>query len=125
MLIEGNCQSKANSRRAVPRRTKQGKPFTAFIKSASAQKFFDDAIIQLKAQWTPKPPLEGPVAMRAEIHYQSRRNDLDESLIMDALQKANVILNDRQIHEKHIYKYYDPIFPRVEVSVRLIEEEQD
>lgn len=61
------------------------------------------------------------------IWYASRRPDLDESLILDLLQvdekkykdKKGVILNDRQVREKHIYWRLDPENPRCEI--RLVE----
>ncbi len=72
-------------------------------------------------------PLELPVVATITIWYASRRPDLDESLILDLLQVdekkfkdgKGVILNDRQVREKHVYWRLDPDNPRCEI--RLVE----
>jgi len=51
------------------------------------------------------------------VWYQSRRNDLDVSLLMDCLQRCGVIENDRSIREQHLFGYVDPEAPRVEVEL--------
>ena len=55
--------------------------------------------------------------MTSTIYYASRRPDLDESLIMDGLQKAGILKNDRQIKEKHIYNRIDKVRPRAEIEI--------
>jgi hypothetical protein len=73
-------------------------------------------------------PLELPLVATITIWYASRRPDLDESLILDLLQvdekkyrdTKGVILNDRQVREKHVYWRLDPTNPRCEI--RLVEE---
>jgi Holliday junction resolvase RusA-like endonuclease len=50
------------------------------------------------------------------IHYASRRPDLDESVILDAMQGI-VYKNDRQVKEKQIYWGLDPQNPRCEILV--------
>ncbi len=72
-------------------------------------------------------PLTAPVVAHITIWYASRRPDLDESLILDLLQvdekkyrdTKGVILNDRQVREKHVYWKLDPANPRCEI--RLVE----
>lgn len=112
MILFGNLQSKSNSRMLVTN-PKTKKPI--FIKSAKARKTFNDMALQANAQWN-KPPLEGPVSLMATIYYQSRRSDLDESLLMDLLEGV-CYLNDRQIEHKNIWKKFDKDNPRVEVEV--------
>ena len=99
------CASKANSRRLV-----RGRHGLMSIKSPAALAFVAAAARQIP---TLPVPLDGPVALWARLVYGSHRPDLDEALVMDALQ-GRLIKNDRQIVEKHIWKAVDPRCPRVE-----------
>lgn len=111
--ILGNLQSKANSRRMI-------RPGLV-IKSKTALEFEASALMQLKAPMRARKPFEKPVACEFTVYYQSRRSDLDTSLIRDILQKAGVYLNDRQIDECHEWKHIDKTNPRVEILVYEIE----
>jgi len=64
--------------------------------------------------------LKKPLRLIATVFYQSRRSDLDVSAIMDGLQAAGVIANDRFIIEQHLYAEVDSANPRVELTVELI-----
>jgi len=107
--ILGNLQSKANSRRMI-------RPGLV-IKSKAALDFEQYALMQLKSPMRGRKPFIKPVACEFTVHYQSRRSDLDTSLIRDILQKAGVYLNDRQIEEAHEYRHIDKLNPRVEILV--------
>jgi Holliday junction resolvase RusA-like endonuclease len=107
-VIHGETASKANSRRLV---TIDGRP--ASIKSDKALAWLRDAIRQIANK--PPAPFEGDIGMDCRIYYASRRPDLDESLVMDMLQHAGVIRNDRSIREKHVFGYVDRRNPRVEI----------
>lgn len=104
--IYGELASKSNSRQ----KTRDGR----FIKSQKARQFEKDALPQL--QFSGKP-IEGDVVLEATIYYASRRPDLDESLLMDVLEKAGVYHNDRQIRQKNIIGEVDKHNPRVEFTV--------
>lgn len=110
-VIEGEPASKANSRRLV---TFGKRP--ASIKSAKALAYVAHARRQINA---PAEPIEGDVIFTATIHYATRRPDLDESLILDVLQAAGVIRNDRQVREKHVYWALDRERPRAEIEIKL------
>lgn len=100
--------SKANSRQLVHL---NGRP--AFIKSAKARQYMKDF------QWQcPKlnPLITGDIAVHIRIFYASRRPDLDESVILDAMQ-GNIYENDRQVKEKHIYHGLDKENPRSEIVI--------
>lgn len=112
--ILGNLQSKANSRRMI-------RPGLV-IKSKVALEYVNSALMQLKAPMRSRKPFEKPVACEFTVYYQSRRSDLDTSLIRDVLQTAGVYLNDRQIVECHEYKHLDKTNPRVEILVYELEE---
>ncbi|MCG3772253.1 MAG: hypothetical protein JW384_03460 [Nitrosomonadaceae bacterium] len=109
--IYGEPASKSNSRRIVRR----GKHI-AVIKSSKALSYLDAFKIQC-----PKPPkmLEGDLVVTMTIYYASRRPDLDESLILDAMQ-GFIYLNDRQVKERHTYWGLDKENPRAEILVESI-----
>jgi hypothetical protein len=115
--IYGEPASKANSRRAV-----RIAGSSRLIKSAKALSYSKVFRQQLPIV---EKPLELPCVAEIIIWYASRRPDLDESLILDLLQvdekkygdTKGVILNDRQVREKHIYWRLDPDNPRCEIKL--------
>lgn len=113
--IFGECASKANSRELVWRKDKKtGKKVPRFIKSAKARTFEQEVRIQ-----APKLPilLLGDLTASIRIFYKDNRPDLDESIILDAIQNI-IYKNDRQVREKHVYHAIDKQNPRVEVYIR-------
>lgn len=110
--IFGNLASKSNSRKLV---TIGGR--TRFIKSERALSFQQTANLQIPAKY--KQHVTKSIKMTAHIYYDSRRPDLDPSLLMDILEKAGVYQNDRQIVEQHLYKHLDKNDPRVEVVIEI------
>ena len=54
-----------------------------------------------------------------DVYYDSRRPDLDNSLkvVLDCLQKAEVIKNDNKCIEIIAKKHLDKIDPRIEFSL--------
>jgi len=116
-VVYGEPASKANSRRLVSFKRKGGagtRP--ALIKSQKALDYNDAFRLQC-----PKlsPLMEGDVSVTITIYYASRRPDLDESVILDAMQGL-VYLNDRQVKEKHIFWGLDKERPRAEIIVHLL-----
>jgi len=116
-VVYGEPASKANSRRLVSFKRKGGagsRP--ALIKSQKALEY--NEAFQRKC---PKmsPLIEGDVSVTITIYYASRRPDLDESVILDAMQGL-VYLNDRQVKEKHIFWGLDKTNPRAEIIVELL-----
>lgn len=111
LVILGEAASKANSRIPVPAKSREGKPFIRFIKSEKAQEFVRQAEKQLP---TLSPLLTGPLVLYCRVFYASERPDLDTSLVEDVLQ-GRVIVNDRQLREKHLYHAIDRANPRVEI----------
>jgi Holliday junction resolvase RusA-like endonuclease len=116
-VVYGEPASKANSRRLVSFKRKGGagtRP--ALIKSQKALDYNDAFRLQC-----PKlsPLMEGDVSVTITIYYASRRPDLDESVILDAMQGL-VYLNDRQVKEKHIFWGLDKERPRAEIIVELL-----
>ncbi|CAB4122907.1 hypothetical protein UFOVP28_70 [uncultured Caudovirales phage] len=117
----GQCASKSNSRRIVFRKRESGKgrrPIS--IKSASAFEFstaFEEQCPKFDA------PLLGDLKLSCNIYYSSNRPDLDESLVMDLLQKCGVVKNDRQFRCKDIRHGVDKKRPRVEITISQMEDE--
>lgn len=108
--VLGSPQSKANSRRLVfNHKTKR----PMFIKSARALSYTQAFTMQC-----PKlaSPLEDDVAVWIKIFYESRRPDLDDSIILDAMQGA-IYVNDRQVKERHVYWNLDRANPRATIVV--------
>jgi Holliday junction resolvase RusA-like endonuclease len=116
--ILGEPASKSNQRQIV---RMGGRP--RLIKSKKALSYA--RWFQLQAQYglkTPSidQPIEGDVLMWCRISYASRRPDLDESLIMDALQAAAIIKNDRQIKAKVVLWALDRDNPRSEIKLACL-----
>lgn len=121
--ILGAPQSKANSRKIV---TIAG--HAASIKSDKARSYVAHALRQLMTQMGKQPPLEGPVVVTITIYYPDRRQDLDPSLILDVMQAQRdkrtklllwpgVYVNDRQVHQMHLFRAVDKLNPRSEIQV--------
>ena len=106
--VYGEPASKANSRRLVRFGSR-----VASIKSAKALGYVDAFQLQCPRL---KTVITTPVAVFIEIFYSSRRPDLDDSLILDAMQ-GRVIKNDRQIQERHILWNLDRANPRAVIRV--------
>ncbi len=115
-VIFGEPASKANSRRLVAFKRKGGGSRPALIKSQKALDY--NTSFQ---QQCPRcsPLIEGDVSVTMTIYYGSRRPDLDESVILDAMQGL-VYLNDRQVKEKHIFWGLDKERPRAEIIVEQL-----
>ena len=109
--IYGEPASKANSRRLVSFRGK-----ARFIKSKKALDFIKQFQQQIPSGIT---PVGGDLKVTITIFYASRRPDLDESLILDAMQ-GFVYANDRQVKEKHIFWRLDRANPRSEIRVEKL-----
>lgn len=113
LILYGTLYQKGNSRRIVfNKRTR--KPMV--IKSDKALSAFNSFVMQAQAQKTGEP-LKGLLSLRATIYYPDNRHDLEDSMLCDALQKAEIIENDRQIVEKILYKKFDKEKPRIELII--------
>jgi len=106
--IHGEPASKSNSRKIVRFGTRP-----AIIKSAKARRYLK----QFEAQCKILDQLfEGDVGVEMTIFYVTRRPDLDESLILDAMEQK-IYGNDRQVKEKVIRHGLDKENPRAEIRV--------
>ena len=107
-IIYGEPASKANSRKLVKFGNRP-----AFIKSDKARAYLKDFKLQVPTLDT---LMEGELVVTMTIWYKSRRPDLDESLILDAME-GHIYKNDRQVREKHIYWGLDKTNPRANISI--------
>ncbi len=106
--ILGSAQSKANSRRMA---LVNGSP--RFIKSKAALSYLHDFLKQCPYL---DPMFECDLTVEINLYYQSRRNDVDESLVLDAMQ-GRIFRNDRQVRRKIITGYIDKENPRAEIVI--------
>lgn len=101
--------------RMIVRNPKTGKPFS--IKKPEVSQAFHDFIIQAKNEWGGRPPVPQPATLKATIYYPSKRSDLDDGMLMDVLEKARIVENDRHIWRKEITKGINKDLPRVDFDV--------
>ena len=116
LTIAGEPASKSNSRRFVSIR---GRP--AFIKSKKAIDYSKNFELQCPTYDT---LYEEDLAIAIKIFYQSKRPDLDESLVLDLLQ-GKVYKNDRSIKLKYVEWGLDREFPRILVVVGPVERREE
>lgn len=109
LVVYGEPASKANSRKIVKFGNRP-----ASIKSDKARAF--EASVKQQVKELPRLMTEKLVAF-IRIYYASERPDLDESIILDALQGL-IYRNDRQVREKHVYHEIDRENPRFEIVLR-------
>lgn len=109
--ILGHMPRKSNSRRIV---VIDGKHKN--IKSKAAILWMTAAVLQVQMVMRQQKVTQytQPVALYADIYYRSERSDLSSELLMDCLEKADLIKNDRQIHHQSLTRYVDKYNPRVE-----------
>ena len=108
--IHGEPASKSNQRQIVHHRATK-RPMV--IKSKKARNYLRGFEKQCPVC---NPLLEGELAVTMTIYYASRRPDLDESLVLDAMQ-GKIYANDRQVREKHIHHGLDKENPRTDITV--------
>jgi len=116
LTIVGEPASKANSRRLV---SIKGRP--AFIKSKKAIDYSKSFALQCPTYDT---LYEEDLVIALKIFYQSKRPDLDESLILDLLQ-GRVYKNDRSIKLKYVEWGLDRQFPRILVVLGPVERKEE
>ena len=109
LVILGEPASKANSRRIVNIRGRM-----VPIKSQKALDYVTSLRLQAAAQMSAM--IEGDLRVEMMIHYASRRPDLDESVILDALQGI-AYANDRQVKQRMTYWGLDKDMPRAVIRI--------
>jgi endodeoxyribonuclease RusA len=110
--ILGQPYSKANARKLA---TVKGRK--RFIKSDAALGYLKTFAMQCPVL---DPMFQGDIHVELDIFYASRRPDLDESLILDAMQNR-IYRNDRQVRRKTVTGWVDAERPRVVIRVSPLE----
>ncbi|MGF6978975.1 Holliday junction resolvase RusA-like endonuclease [Paraburkholderia sp. JPY465] len=142
-VIHGEPASKANSREIVSRKMRDAwggiKTRPMSIKSDKARAYERVALLQVPP--AARVELTGPVRVTMRIFYATERPDLDESVILDALQsryrtvrrkgrdvrecvRKGVFANDRQVRQKFIFHGIDRANPRAEIIVETLQAQQ-
>jgi Holliday junction resolvase RusA-like endonuclease len=69
--------------------------------------------------------LEKPLNFIIDVYYPNRRSDLDNcfKVVLDCLQKAEVIKNDNKVIQIIARKFIDPANPRIDFKVEEFEKE--
>ena len=112
LMITGEPASKANSRRLVTINNR-----AAFIKSKKAILYSKDFEKQCPVL---DDLYEEDLAVAMKIYYQSRRPDLDESLILDLLQ-GKVYKNDRSVKLRYTEWGLDREYPRTYIVLGALD----
>lgn len=114
--IQGAVPSKSNSYKL----TNRGK-FASMYKAKGLKAYEKMFYLQVPAE-ARGVELKGLLKVFLSVYYTSNRLDLDNSakIILDCMQDAKVMKNDRQVVELHMYKHIDKKNPRVEIEVKEI-----
>ena len=113
--IRGNCPSKSNCYKVIRLGNRCG--LGKQKKLESYENSFKIQMLNYKYDI-----IESEFKFVIDVYYDSRRPDLDSSLkvVLDCLQKAEVIKNDNKCLEIVAKKHLDKIDPRVEFIITPI-----
>ena len=115
-IITGNVPSKSNCYKVIRLGNRCGlgkqKHLEVYEKSFKAQ----------ISEYKKEPIIDGLFSFEIDVYYDSRRPDLDNSLkvVLDCLQKAEVIKNDNKCMQILAIKHLDKDNPRCEFSIKPI-----
>jgi Holliday junction resolvase RusA-like endonuclease len=119
LIIKGNPPSKSNSYKII---TIYG--HGSLGKTSALKKYERDFALQIPE--TCKNQLTACKWYRIylAVYFDSNRQDLDNAakIILDCLQKNEVIKNDRWVKFLGMAKYLDKTNPRVEIQIEDLEE---
>ena len=112
-IILGKVPSKSNCYKIIKINGK-----STIGKSAAVESYERKFFLQCKHR---KMRIKNYFALRLDVFYETNSPDLDNSLkvILDCLQKCEVIVNDRYCTEIHARKFVDKKNPRVEIVIEI------
>ncbi len=112
--IEGRPISINSARAAV-----KVKGVPRLITTKKARDWKTKAAWSLIAQRGTTPCICGPCEVSLTIYLPTRAGDADNyvKMVLDALQTAAIIANDRQVQQLTVRKEVDKARPRVEISI--------
>ena len=115
-FIHGQPPRKSNSRRVV-----RNNGQVRVIKSDKALQWVQDALKQIPSHAKQNiGSAEHPIRASFHVYYETRRPDLSVELVLDVLQKAGVISDDRHVYECHGFKWFDKYRPGVQVELEVL-----
>jgi Holliday junction resolvase RusA-like endonuclease len=113
-FILGQPPRKSNSRRIV-----YGGNVPRLIKSTEALQWVSDAIYQVPGDARQGlGSAEKPVEVILHIYYKTKHPDLSGELVLDMLEEAGVLSNDRHVYHWEMWKHFSKDKPGVQVTVR-------
>lgn len=99
------------------------RPFPSLYMTPEGKAIKEDYAWQGKSQWGNKKPIDSPFGLTVNIYHKTKRKqDLDNfnKLWQDALNRI-CYTDDNLIHEMHLFKYHDPLSPRIEIEFFALE----
>ena len=121
--IDGQPPRKSNSRRIGTRKRNDGSTHPIVFKSQAALNWVEAALLQVPdGAKLELGSLDRPLIITMHVYYKTRRPDLSGELVLDTLQKAGVIKDDRYVYEWHLYKHIDRDRPGVLVEIDYLTE---
>jgi hypothetical protein len=93
--------------------------YPTLVKTAQARLWVAAAVRQLAARRPPRP-ITAAVAVECRAWGRCSAAALAPELIAEALERAGIVADGRQIREAHVYTASDRARPRVELSVRVL-----
>lgn len=115
MIIQGQVPSKSNSYKVI---TING--HGSIGKTDKLEAYERSFYLQCKHRGL---NIDRPFKLFVDVYYESNRPDLDNGLkvILDCLQYAGVIKNDRNCIEIVARKFVDKANPRAEITLEVLE----
>ena len=116
--IDGQPTRKSNRRQLF---LVGGKPLLA--KSPEALRWLQGALLQVPAEYRDLQlgSLDSPVAVTCFCFYRTRLPDLSVEMILDMLQKAGVIKDDRYVYRTLAHKLFDSERPGAYIIVKYLD----
>lgn len=118
--LPGQPPRKSNSRKIVTN-PRTGSPMV--IKSLQARRWAQAAIADIgpELRHLKLGSAERPLRILFECFYETRRPDLSVELVLDVLERAGVISNDRHIYEYTARKFFSRERPGVLVHIGYLQ----
>jgi Holliday junction resolvase RusA-like endonuclease len=89
------------------------------ITTAKARAWKLNATIELLSQRKGSAPITGPCQVSITLYMPTKAGDADNyvKMVLDAVQDARIIENDRQVDSLTVTKQVDKSRPRVEITI--------